>query len=187
VKDPWRVFLTTDHPNGAPFTSYPHLIRLLMDRSFRRDMLATLHPDAVAMSAVGAIEREYSLYEIAVMTRAAPARILGLSDRGHLGPGAAADIVVYTEHPDRERMFAAPDYVFKDGTLVAQGGRIVQVTRGRVHTVRPAFDRGIEKELESYFDRYQTLGMERFKIGDEELQELSGEPVVHPCAGRASA
>ncbi len=187
VKDPWRVFLTTDHPNGAPFTSYPHLIRLLMDRSFRRDMLATLHPDAVAMSAVGAIEREYSLYEIAVMTRAAPARILGLSDRGHLGPGAAADIVVYTEHPDRERMFAAPDYVFKDGALVAQGGRIVQVTRGRVHMVRPAFDRGIEKELESYFDRYQTLGMERFKIGDEEIRELSGEPVVHPCAGRASA
>ena len=32
VRDPWRVFLTTDHPNGAPFTSYPHLIRLLMDR-----------------------------------------------------------------------------------------------------------------------------------------------------------
>lgn len=46
VKDPWRIFLTTDHPNGAPFTSYPHLIRLLMDKSFRNDMLATIHPEA---------------------------------------------------------------------------------------------------------------------------------------------
>jgi formylmethanofuran dehydrogenase subunit A len=27
VDDPWRVVLTTDHPNGGPFTSYPHLIR----------------------------------------------------------------------------------------------------------------------------------------------------------------
>jgi len=27
VNDPWRVVLTTDHPNGGPFTSYPHLIR----------------------------------------------------------------------------------------------------------------------------------------------------------------
>ena len=35
IKDPWRVFLTTDHPNGAPFTSYPELIRLLMDSDFR--------------------------------------------------------------------------------------------------------------------------------------------------------
>ena len=31
VTDPWRVVLTTDHPNGGPFTSYPHLIRLLME------------------------------------------------------------------------------------------------------------------------------------------------------------
>ncbi len=187
VNDPWRVFLTTDHPNGAPFTSYPHLIRLLMDKSFRRDMLAKLHPDAVAMSTVGALEREYSLYEIAVMTRAAPARLLGLADRGHLGPGAAADIVVYTDHPDRERMFAAPDYVFKDGTLVAQQGRIVHVTPGRVHVVRPAFDRGIERELQAYYQRHQTMDSERFKISEEELRELGGEPVVHPCAGRALA
>ena len=28
-EDPWRIFLTTDHPNGAPFYTYPHLIRLL--------------------------------------------------------------------------------------------------------------------------------------------------------------
>ena len=27
MNDPWRIVLTTDHPNGAPFTSYPHLIR----------------------------------------------------------------------------------------------------------------------------------------------------------------
>ena len=44
VDDPWRIFLTTDHPNGAPFTSYPHLIRLLMDRTFRNDVLSTIHP-----------------------------------------------------------------------------------------------------------------------------------------------
>ena len=38
--DPWRIFPTTDHPNGAPFHFYPHLIRLLMDKSFRDEMLA---------------------------------------------------------------------------------------------------------------------------------------------------
>ena len=36
VKNPWQVVLTTDHPNGGPFTSYPHLIRLLMDRRDRK-------------------------------------------------------------------------------------------------------------------------------------------------------
>ena len=38
------MVLTTDHPNGGPFTSYPHLIRLLMDRSFRDEQLAHAPP-----------------------------------------------------------------------------------------------------------------------------------------------
>ena len=88
VNDPWRVFLTTDHPNGAPFTSYPHLIRLLMDRTFRNERLALINAEAQALTTVGSIDREYSLYEIAILTRAAPARLLGLGDLGHLGPGA---------------------------------------------------------------------------------------------------
>jgi formylmethanofuran dehydrogenase subunit A len=183
VKDPWRVFLTTDHPNGAPFTSYPHLIRLLMDRGFRNDKLAGIEPDAAALSTLGSIEREYSLYEIAVMTRAAPARILGLADRGHLAPGAAADIVVYRDEADRERMFATPEYVFKDGELVARDGAIVKVTWGNTHVVKPEFDRGIEKRLADHFERYHTLRLDNFKISDDELCECGNgsRRIAHPC------
>jgi formylmethanofuran dehydrogenase subunit A len=183
VKDPWRVFLTTDHPNGAPFTSYPHLIRLLMDRPFRNEKLAQIHPEAAAHSQLGSLEREYSLYEIAIMTRAAPARSVGLADRGHLGTGACADITVYRDLADREKMFAAPEYVFKDGELVAQDGRIVKVTHGATHVVRPDFDRGIEKRLRDYFDRYHTIAFDNFAIAADELAELgSRETLVHPCA-----
>ncbi len=39
IKNPYQVLLTTDHPNGGPFTSYPHLMRLLMDRAFDRRSL----------------------------------------------------------------------------------------------------------------------------------------------------
>ena len=107
VEDPWRIFLTTDHPNGAPFTMYPQLIRLLMDRSYRNDMLATINKAAAAASTLGSIAREYTLAEIAILTRAGPARILGLRDRGHLAPGAVADIAVYTEQADKAAMFGA--------------------------------------------------------------------------------
>ena len=38
IDDPWRVFFTTDHPNGAPFTAYPEIFELLMEpRAARRD------------------------------------------------------------------------------------------------------------------------------------------------------
>ena len=83
-----------------------HLIRLLMDRSFRNEQLARINPDVAAHSRLGSIEREYTLEEISIMTRAGPARVLGLRDRGHLRPGAVADVVVYDDLPDREAMFA---------------------------------------------------------------------------------
>ena len=187
VDDPWRVFLTTDHPNGAPFTSYPHLIRLLMDRSFRESMLQQIHPQAAAASRLSGLTREYSLYELAIMTRAGPARILGLKDRGHLAAGAFADITVYEDHPNRERMFERPAYVFKSGTLVVRDGEICAVTRGGTHAVCPEYDRGIERSLKEYFDRYRGIRMENFKISGEEMAEGIGSPVMSTtCAPRAA-
>ena len=44
VEDPWRVAMSTDHPNGGSFLAYPQIIRLLMDRTYRRDVLKTVHP-----------------------------------------------------------------------------------------------------------------------------------------------
>jgi formylmethanofuran dehydrogenase subunit A len=185
VDDPWRVFLTTDHPNGAPFSSYPHLVRLLMDRTFRDERFAMLHEGARAASDLVSLRREYSLYEIAIMTRAGPARILGLGDRGHLGEGAAADITVYEDLADREAMFERPALVFKDGVLVARDGSVVGVTRGATHTVKPAFDPSIADRLGAYFERYRGMKLANVPIDADELRECgSSRLVVHPCASR---
>ncbi len=182
VNDPWRIFLTTDHPNGAPFTSYPHLIRLLMDRSFRNDMLATINKSAAAASRLSSIDREYTLYEIATMTRAAPARSLGLKSRGHLGGSAVADITVYNDLKNKEKMFEKPLYVFKDGEEIVKNGKIVKVVTGGTHTLRPDYDKSIEKSLKKYFDRYMTIKLGNFKIDDDEIVEHGkGKIIVQPC------
>ncbi|MGC2410646.1 MAG: formylmethanofuran dehydrogenase subunit A [Methyloceanibacter sp.] len=186
-EDPWRIFLTTDHPNGAPFYTYPHLIRLLMDRGFRKDMLQKINPQAAAMSIVGSLTREYTLDEIAIMTRAGPARSLGLKDRGHLGVGASADITVYQDNADREAMFATPELVFKNGELVVRNGKVVKVVNGATHVARPEYDRAIETPLKDYFSRYHTVQLENFKLGDEEIVDGGrGNIVVQPTMPRAS-
>jgi len=191
VDDPWRMFMTTDHPNGAPFTTYPHLIRLLMDKGFRNDMLRKIHPGAQKSTILGTLNREYSLYEIAILTRAGPARSLGLKDMGHLGVGASADITVYDDSADREAMFATPVFVFKSGELIVRSGKIVKVTQGATHVVRPEFDRSIEKPLKDYFDRYHTVTMDNFRVSDEEIintgcghAEGCGCIKVQPCGAR---
>ena len=189
VDDPWRVSMTTDHPNGGPFTSYPHLIRLLMDKTFRAEQLAKLHPEAQVASALPELQREFSLYEIAIVTRAGPARLLGLADRGHLGVGAAADIAVYRDEPDRERMFTRPTYVFKDGRLIARDGTLLAAPTGGIHYVTPEYDRSIEKTVRAYSEQHLSTNFAHAAISADEVCSccrggplLPVECLAHPRA-----
>jgi len=155
IADPARVFFTTDHPNGAPFTAYPDILALLMDRDLRTQWLSRLPQEAVAVTTLPAIAREYTWSEIATMTRAAPARLLGLKDRGHLGAGAIADVAVYAPNRDRAAMFRAAALVFKDGTLVVRDGEVVREPHGRTLTALPPRDPAIERRMRDYYmDRY---------------------------------
>ncbi|ADJ23417.1 formylmethanofuran dehydrogenase subunit A [Hyphomicrobium denitrificans ATCC 51888] len=185
INDPWRLFLTTDHPNGGPFTCYPHLIRLLMDKAFRQDVMQTINQDALKYSTLASLDREYTLYEIAIMTRAGPARSLGLADRGHLGVGACADITVYDDNPDREAMFATPEMLFKNGELIVRNGKIIKAVNGATHVARPSYDRGIERQLKRYFDDYNTVRMENFRVSDEEILDHGrGSLIIQPTKAR---
>jgi formylmethanofuran dehydrogenase subunit A len=187
IDDPWRLFLTTDHPNGGPFTCYPHLIRLLMDKTFRKEAMQTINQEALKYSTLASLEREYTLNDIAIMTRAGPARSLGLKDRGHLGIGACADITVYDDNPDREAMFATPELLFKNGELIVRNGRIVKVVNGATHVARPSYNAGIEKSLKPYFDDYLTVRMENFRLSDEEIiNNGRGSLIIQPTGARAA-
>jgi formylmethanofuran dehydrogenase subunit A len=169
IEDPWRVFFTTDHPNGAPFTTYPDLLALLMSRDLRAQWLAEMPRSVTEMTTLGSITREYTLQEIATMTRAAPAKLLGLSDRGHLGPGARADIAVYEDNPDRVRMFGGAHLVFKDGDLVVRDGKVTHYRTGRTLEARPQFERGIERRLDAYYHEVYRAPRELFTVHGEAL------------------
>ena len=82
-RDPWRLVLSTDHPNGGSFLSYPRLIRLLMDREFRNEQIRQVNKQAMKRTVLlDDLDREYTLEEIAIITRAGPARLLGLERQG---------------------------------------------------------------------------------------------------------
>lgn len=178
VDDPWRVFFTTDHPNGAPFTTYPELFRLLMDRDHRNRWLSSINAEAADVCLLRHLDREYDLNDIAVMTRAAPARLLGLSDRGHLGIGALADIAVYDEKDDKAAMFAHAHLLFKDGKKVVHQGRVTEPVQGRTHAVAPDYAPNIERSVGDYFDRYHFMKTSSYKLSIEHLAETLGQELV---------
>ena len=183
AEDAEKIFLTTDHPNGGPFTSYPHLIKLLMDKTFRDDLLARLAIDISEHTILKDIKREYTLSEIATMTRSAPAKILGLKNKGSLSDGADADITVYdTRLSDIEDMFAHPSHVIKDGILVVENGKIKDYIWGKTQVVRPEYDPSIVKKLDKHFKKYNTIGLSNFVISNDEMSEVIGSDVnINEC------
>jgi len=178
IEDPWRVFLTTDHPNAGPFFYYPHVIRLLMDRNYRAEMLESLPPRARKSALLSELDREYSLYEIAIITRAGTARALGLKDKGHLGVGADADVTIYAPLDDKEEMFARPCYVLKDGEVVVRDGRLVRECPGRTLYVTPPYDPGIEADLRAHFEACYTISFDNYPVAPEYLPHSE----VIPCS-----
>lgn len=163
--DPWRVVLSTDHPNGGSFLSYPELIRLLMDRTYRDEQLKKVNQTLLAGSALAdGIAREYTLEEIAIVTRAGPARLLGLTNKGHLGQGADADVTVYVPDADRSTMFATPRFVVKGGELVVEEGQLRRAPSGQRLHVRPPYDPAIERGLRAWFDRHATVSFENYPV-----------------------
>ena len=173
IDDPSRVFLTTDHPNGGPFTAYPHLIRLLCDRSFRETALAEIHGDAAASSQLAGIDRQYSLSDIATMTRSAPAAILGLHDRGHLASGGVADLVAYESQQDLERMFARPKWVMRGGKLVrGEGASDAADVQTKTHVAAVSFDSASVDRFRPLYQQSAAMSMDRLWIDDEEMSDV---------------
>jgi formylmethanofuran dehydrogenase subunit A len=174
VDDPWQVAMSTDHPNGGSFLAYPQIIALLMDRGHRADALKLLPERARERTRLADLDREYSLSEIAIITRAAPARMLGLTQKGHLGVGADADLTIYSPDDDRRRMFALPRYLIKGGEIVLDDTELRATPAGRTRSVTPPFDPGIVPELEAWFARDSSIQFANFAVAESDVSPEDG-------------
>jgi formylmethanofuran dehydrogenase subunit A len=171
VEDPWRVVMSTDHPNGGSFQAYPQIIRLLMDRTYRQDVLKTVHPAVRQRSSLADLDRQYTLNEICIITRAAPARILGLHHKGHLGPGGDADITIYSPHENKEIMFQLPRYVIKAGQVIVDDGDIRETVFGKTLHVAPDYDKEIETNIADWFEQYYSIRFRNYPVADDYLHD----------------
>ncbi|MBR1370017.1 protein fwdA, partial [Methanocalculus chunghsingensis] len=125
AEDHMRFHMTTDHPNAGPFTRYPRVMKWLMSAKARDEMFAIMKNEGKVRdrTSLGSLDRELSLYEIAMMTRAGTAKALGLSHMyGSLKPGLCGDVAVYDYNPETaddpeliEKAFGSAAYLFKQG------------------------------------------------------------------------
>jgi formylmethanofuran dehydrogenase subunit A len=139
----------------------------------RDERLKQVNPKLLAASALAdGLSRDYTLNEIAIITRAGPARLLGLTQKGHLGVGADADVTVYDRNSDIATMFSTPRYVIKDGALIVEEGHLRRAPAGRRLRVAPGYDDAVLPDLRRHFDAYSSVSFDNYPVRD-----LPGEPV----------
>jgi formylmethanofuran dehydrogenase subunit A len=174
-----KVVLSTDYPNGGPFTEYPYIMAMLMSRKMREKELERVSPYVQKATGLAAIDREKTLFEVIQMTRSLPARVMGLDSKGHLGFGADADIAIYNFDPltvdvtnDFEtvyKVFKTSAYTIKGGEIIAMNGELVKEVWGRTFWVDATSKvemEAIESDLDEMFSKYYSL--ERQNYGVEE-------------------
>jgi formylmethanofuran dehydrogenase subunit A len=186
IRDPWKIFMTTDHPNGGPFTYYPRIIAWLMSRKAREATMRRINPRARSKSLLSSITRELGFQEIAILTRAGQAKALGLETKGHLGVGADADIAIYNVNPrsvDPTRKYKTVRRAFKHAAYTIKGGEVVvkndEVTKHAegatmwldVQTSEPA---DITNDMKRKFREYWTVEYENYPVSENYLE------VSHP-------
>jgi formylmethanofuran dehydrogenase subunit A len=120
-----RLALSVDFPNGGSFQAMPQLMRLLASSAQRQQMLDRIHPWARERTTLGGLSRELTDEQLVTVTRHAPAKALGLSSKGHLGPGAAGDVVIADRASER------PGTVIKDGRVVFEHSQWQAFAPGR--------------------------------------------------------
>jgi formylmethanofuran dehydrogenase subunit A len=181
IEDPWKVFLTTDHPNAGPFTAYPWIIKLLMDKNYRKDYISDLNDKFDEYTDLSSLDREYSLSEIAVISRSGPAKALGLKNKGHLGVGADADITIYNNIEDNDiaEVFAHPAYVFKSGKMIVKAGELLDnLEIGKTLVTKPEYDQNIIELIREDFQKYYSISIDNYPVTDHYYDKIEVIPCV---------
>lgn len=181
INDPWKVCLTTDHPNAGPFIRYPRIISWLMSSDRRTEMIDNeVHKWAHKRTGLPELDRVYDFNDIAIITRAAPAKIHGFEDRGALSPGYKADIAVYDINPNDidpnrqyqeiEKGFDIAEYTIKDGQIVVKDKEIVDVKESHNIWVNvkgyEAEEQAVIDKIMPFFKQYYSVKWENYPVHD---------------------
>jgi formylmethanofuran dehydrogenase subunit A len=182
AKDLMRVHITTDHPNAGPFTRYPRIIKWLMSSKARAETLDTMKRKDKVISAtdIASMDRQLGLYDIAMMTRAGPAKALGISSMyGSLKAGADANISIYDIDAAKlpadpeliESAFSKTLYTIKGGEIVVQNGEIVAEPHKYTLWTKVTMPENAQvmRDIKEKFTKSYTVNLENYAVFDEHV------------------
>lgn len=129
IQNKWQVQLSVNFPNYAHIKNIPEIATWLMSKQARDHYLKDMHPEFIKGNSLSIENKELTFNEFVIISRASPAKSLGLGDiKGNLGLNADADlnildlnlneIDISKNYDNLKKSLENIEYVIKNGEIV---------------------------------------------------------------------
>ncbi len=185
IKDKWKMQFSINFPNYAHLTDIPEIISWLLNKNIRDKFTDDMNHDFKQDNPLLNIEDTFSINDLIIITRASPAKSLGLGDiKGNLGSGADADINILninlqekdsaSQIDEIKKAFSDIDTVIKNGIIVKQGETInlnhkgaLFWSKGIVNTQN--YEKIMDKKKE-FYKKYSSIFYESLKPNTDKIK-----------------
>jgi formylmethanofuran dehydrogenase subunit A len=170
VKNKWQLQFSLNFPNYGNISDVPKIATWLMSNDARKKFMGGMNKEFLNDSLLKNSEDTLSFNDFVIITRASPAKSLGLGDiKGNLGIGADADLNILNinvneldiikDYQKLENSLTDIEYVLKEGKVIKKNNNIDLNSTGKIFWAegKP------EKEDKSFImnskkDFYQKFG-----------------------------
>ncbi|MHA2283163.1 MAG: amidohydrolase family protein [Promethearchaeota archaeon] len=179
VKDKFQVSFSLNFPNYANITDIPEIITWLISKEARENYMKGMNDQFLKHNSLISNEMGLSFYELVSLTRATPARILGLgSIKGTLSSGADADINILDinieeanltkEYEKLKSSLLNIEYVIKSGEIVKKENKIDMTSDGLIFWsqghVKSEEKNLIMSKKREFYTKYSSIFYDSYQI-----------------------
>ncbi len=189
VKNKWQVQLSFNFPNYSDISSLPQITSWLISKKARETFMDGMNDIFIDDTSLADLDDVLSFYEYIILTRASPAKSMGLASiKGGFTPGADGDVNILDIDIDEidlsnefEKLASAlrnVEYVIKNGEILKHGDKINLKNEGKIfwtegHVDGQAKEKIMSKKRE-FYQKYYSIFYNRLesKLNQRHLRQI---------------
>jgi len=189
VKNKWQIQLSFNYPNYSNVKDLPKIMTWLMSKEARDSFMKDMNQDFLKQSPLNNTDEELNFNDFITITRASPAKSLGLGHiKGSFSPGADGDVNILNidmnktdlskDYEKLETALKDIEYVIKDGDIIKKGENINLMSKGKIfwtnREINTEEKTKIMKKKKEFYQKYYSTFYDSLKtsLNEDLLREI---------------
>jgi formylmethanofuran dehydrogenase subunit A len=179
----WQVQLSLNFPHYSHIKNVPKIATWLLSSQAREGFMSDMSQEFLSNSMLSGTEDVLSFYEYVIITRASPAKSLGLGHiKGGFTPGADGDVNILNikiddmnlskDYSELQKSLETMDSVIKSGEIVKKEDKFMLNNHGKIFWSEGTIER---KEKERFLAKKREFYQKYYSIFYETLKNDANE------------